>query len=70
MLRVVVAALVLGCGAAALAQAPPPGRPTTLTGKERMSDKASDQQRVDDCGVPPERRGAVRRPTEHCRRRP
>jgi hypothetical protein len=30
--------------------------------KERLSDKASDQQRVDDCRVPPERRGPVRRP--------
>ncbi|MBN9563874.1 MAG: hypothetical protein J0H14_24590 [Alphaproteobacteria bacterium] len=28
----------------------------TLTGKERLSDKASDEQRVDDCKVPPERR--------------
>jgi hypothetical protein len=27
-----------------------------LTGKERLSDKASDEQRVDDCKVPPERR--------------
>lgn len=27
-----------------------------LTGKERLSDKASDQQRLDDCKVPPARR--------------
>jgi hypothetical protein len=27
-----------------------------LTGKERLSDKASDEQRVDDCKVPPARR--------------
>lgn len=26
------------------------------TGKERLSDKASDEQRVDDCKVPAERR--------------
>ena len=26
------------------------------TGKERLSDKASDEQRVDDCKVPPSRR--------------
>jgi hypothetical protein len=26
------------------------------TGKERLSDKASDEQRVDDCKVPPPRR--------------
>src|SRR3546814_15199700 len=38
------------------------------TGKERLSDKASDEQRVNDCKVPPERRGASHRPTE-CGRR-
>jgi len=32
------------------------------TSKERLSDKASDEQRVDDCRVPPERRGAATRP--------
>ena len=30
--------------------------------KERLSDKASDAQRVDDCRVPPDRRGPVSRP--------
>jgi hypothetical protein len=30
--------------------------------KERLSDKASDEQRVDDCKVPPERRGPKKRP--------
>ena len=29
--------------------------------KERLSDKASDMQRVDNCGVPIERRGTVPR---------
>jgi hypothetical protein len=28
----------------------------SATGKERLSDKASDEQRVDDCKVPPSRR--------------
>ena len=32
------------------------------TSKERLSDKASDEQRVDNCHVPVERRGAVARP--------
>jgi hypothetical protein len=32
------------------------------TSKERLSDKASDEQRVDNCHVPPERRGAAVRP--------
>jgi hypothetical protein len=30
--------------------------------KEKLSDKASDEQRVDNCRVPPERRGAALRP--------
>ncbi|WP_250500094.1 hypothetical protein [Caballeronia sp. GAWG1-5s-s] len=34
--------------------------PKTL--KERLGDKASDEQRVDNCKVPPERRGAKARP--------
>jgi hypothetical protein len=34
----------------------------TKTLKEQLSDKASDEQRVDNCGVPPERRGSVPRP--------
>ena len=33
------------------------------TGKERLSDKASDEQRINDCKVPPDRRTRVR-PTE------
>jgi hypothetical protein len=33
-----------------------------LTLKERLSDKASDEQRVDNCRVPVERRGTRRRP--------
>ena len=32
------------------------------TSKERLSDKAADEQRVDNCRVPVERRGAVPRP--------
>jgi hypothetical protein len=34
------------------------------TGKERLGDKASDNQRVNDCRVPPEKRGPLPRPTE------
>ena len=33
-----------------------------LTLKERLSDKASDEQRVNNCQVPPERRGPIPRP--------
>ena len=32
------------------------------TGKERLSSKASDEQRVDNCKVPPELRGTTARP--------
>jgi hypothetical protein len=34
----------------------------TKTSKERLSDKAADEQRVDNCRVPLERRGPVPRP--------
>jgi len=34
------------------------------TGKERLGDKASDNQRVNDCRVPPEKRGPAKRPAE------
>jgi hypothetical protein len=40
--------------------APPPVR----TGKERLSSKASDDQRVDNCKVPLELRGSRPRPDE------
>jgi hypothetical protein len=36
--------------------------PGTETLKERLSDKASDEQRVDNCHVAPERRGDKKRP--------
>ena len=36
--------------------------PGTETLKERLSDKASDEQRVDNCHVAPERRGDRKRP--------
>ncbi len=51
----------------AAAQAAEPDRPAPLasqtdpkTGKERLSDKATDEQRVDDCKVAPERRTRAR----------
>jgi hypothetical protein len=40
----------------------------TRTSKERLSDKASDEQRVDNCRVPIERRGRTPRPD--CRKDP
>lgn len=58
-----VAAMILA--GLAHAEDPSPRDPTSSrvivpgkTGKERLGDKASDEQRVDNCKVPPERRGA------------
>jgi hypothetical protein len=48
------------------AEVPPPSAPSAApemkTLKEKLSDKASDEQRVDNCHVPPDRRGAKPRP--------
>ncbi len=55
-------ALCAGSGHAAEGERPDtPARPAAVkTGKERLSDKASDEQRVNDCKVPPERRTRLR----------
>jgi hypothetical protein len=42
--------------------APGTGWTQTLTSKERLSDKASDNQRLDNCRVAPERQGPEPRP--------
>jgi hypothetical protein len=47
---------------AAATSVPHDARPQAETLKERLSDKASDEQRVDNCHVPPERRGDKPRP--------
>jgi hypothetical protein len=52
--------LVLSC--ALIASVPQAIAQEAQTLKERLSDKASDAQRVDNCRVPPERRGALPRP--------
>lgn len=58
--KVLVCAAILGCLAPTASLA---ADPAARTGKERLSDKASDEQRVNDCKVPPERRGrSVRSP--------
>lgn len=60
---------------AALAQEPAPAveaqadpapafDPPTRTGKERLGAKWTDEQRLDNCGVPPERRGPKPRPVD------
>jgi hypothetical protein len=47
---------------ALIASVPPAIGQEARTLKERLSDKASDTQRVDNCQVPPERRGSLPRP--------
>jgi hypothetical protein len=37
--------------------------PATLTGKERLGRKWMDEQRIDNCNVPVDRRGSKPRPT-------
>jgi hypothetical protein len=51
-------------------QSPPAIAPAPVkTGKERLSGKASDEQRVDNCKVQPELRGTTPRP-DACERKP
>jgi hypothetical protein len=57
--------LVLAQLSAAAPPTPSPpsdAAPEVETLKERLSDKASDEQRVDNCRVAPERRGDKKRP--------
>jgi hypothetical protein len=70
--------LAWGCAAAALLAAQiglaaepatgETGAPPTRTVKERLSSKASDDQRVDNCKVPRDLRGPKSRPD--CHKRP
>lgn len=56
-----VLALALGLLPPAAESSPAAAGGETKTLKEQLSDKASDNQRVDNCHVPPERRGPVPR---------
>jgi hypothetical protein len=56
----IVLSLAFAGNAAAWAQSAYPDEPKTL--KERLSNKASDEQRVDNCHVPPAQRGPTPRP--------
>jgi hypothetical protein len=63
-----VLGMTLLAPAATAAQATAPQHPVPSTRsmetlKERLSDKASDEQRVNDCKVPPEKRSRAR-PTD------
>lgn len=56
--KMLLCAAALGCLATTPSLA---ADPAARTGKERLGDKASDEQRVNDCKVPPERRGTSTR---------
>ena len=58
MRRIFVAGLIVVCamGPGRAADKTVATTSDVRTGKERLSDKASDEQRVDDCKVPPARR--------------
>ena len=45
------------------AAAVPANTPTALTGKERLGKKWNDEQRIDNCNVPVEKRGTKPRPS-------
>jgi hypothetical protein len=67
--RMAAAALALQTGFAHAAEAAGEGGEVkefraepARTGKERLGGKASDEQRVDNCKVPPEQRGPKPRP--------
>lgn len=62
ILIVTSAALLGAVHGGAAADTPSAKQRETL--KERLSDKASDEQRVNDCKVPPERRSAKSRPVD------
>ncbi|MFT4115185.1 hypothetical protein [Bradyrhizobium sp.] len=49
--------------AAPMRAPPPPAKNTMLTGKERLGPKWTDEQRIDNCRVPVDKRGTRPRPT-------
>jgi hypothetical protein len=56
--------LTVGLASSALAEerSPVPNAMGTLTGKERLGKKWMDEQRIDNCNVPPDKRGTRPRP--------
>ena len=64
-----VVAVLTALAASAWAAGPPsdqmePVQPRQLTAKERLTSKAADEQRTNDCNVPVEQRGDSRRPDD------
>jgi hypothetical protein len=69
MALLAAAGLATSARAQSLPQAPvphaiaPAEAPTTLTGKERLGRKWTDEQRLDNCNVPVDKRGPKPRPS-------
>jgi hypothetical protein len=59
-----IAALCFVFPVAVRCETPPNGTvsKSTLTGKERLGPKWTDEQRLDNCNVPPDKRGTRPRP--------
>jgi hypothetical protein len=71
-LRAAIAGAVAACCSAAYSQGVTQDKSSEVrvpaagvTGKERLGDKASDEQRIDNCRVPMDRRGTKNR-SESC----
>ena len=64
--RIAMVALAVGAMSPSFGQTPPPAgapaAPAGATGKERLGDKWTDDQRVDNCKVPIDKRGTKPRP--------
>jgi hypothetical protein len=62
----VIVPIAIAASSAPFAQERPPnlpsGSPAVLTGKERLGEKWKDEQRLDNCNVPPDKRGPKPRP--------
>jgi len=61
-LAMLLCGVVLALPCAAADESVPSSERAAETLKARLGDKASDEQRVDNCRVPAERRGAIWRP--------
>jgi hypothetical protein len=62
----VIVPIAIAASSAPFAQERPPSLPSSspavLTGKERLGEKWKDEQRLDNCNVPPDKRGPKPRP--------
>uniref|UniRef100_Q07IV8 Uncharacterized protein n=1 Tax=Rhodopseudomonas palustris (strain BisA53) TaxID=316055 RepID=Q07IV8_RHOP5 len=62
LIGLALAPTALAQGASPPAPKSPAAAPQNLTGKERLGEKWKDEQRIDNCRVPADKRGARPRP--------